>query len=147
MDFFKQMGLLPVQASSRSSTNNEMLKFSIRKDSSGRKTMVFNFSPILISQLNWENVERIDLQTDEKQLFGIAPLLSDKDNISAGYKLIKSSKSGFRREIKLTWQEHVCYEPQINDQFDVQYEIKTENGVSGILFTLPLTEKKGENNV
>lgn len=141
MIIFESMGLKLVSANKAKISNIANLVFSVRVDKEKRKTLVFNFSEELLKELCWAEVERVNVFSDGKQMVGISNCV-DLNTVS--YQLIKNTSQSLRREVKITWKDHIIKEPKKLQKFNLEYQIIKQNGVSGIQFTLPNNIFDGE---
>jgi hypothetical protein len=123
-------------------TQNDVI-FSIREGKDKRKTIFFAFEPNFVAdKLEWNNVERVLLFANGKNVFGISPA---NENEVGSYKLIKAMKkdgSISRYEFALSWHEHIFKESKpktitSTDESPLQYQVITEGRKKGLFIIIP----------
>lgn len=117
MNIFEKMGLKII--SNRSNHTDDLIVSITGKDRN-IKTISIYLSDKLITELGWENVERVSLFSDGARIMALTTPIANENT----YKLIHvpNNRNKNKKVVKFTWQSDIIEEPKYDRKENIQYE-------------------------
>ena len=134
MNVFEKMGLKLIN--NRSGYNDNLIIVIGKRQKNG-KTVYIHLSDQLITELGWENVDRVSLFSDGHRIMALTTPIEGENT----YKLIhvSNNKQHNKKVVKFTWKNDIIEDPKYDIKESVKYETDLDevNDRFGIKMYLP----------